>query len=79
VAGLHEQAMRTGIPFAMDRHAFGKEWCFAVGLRPPEMSGRLEQPVPRMRGDVLEGVIRHGIRTPFWSAPLGVDRLGSRN
>ena len=55
VAGLHEQAMRTGIPFAMDRHAFGKERCFAVGLRPPEMSGRPEQPVPRMRGDVLEG------------------------
>ena len=45
----------------MDRHAFGKERRFATGLDPPQMRRRLEQPLPRMGGDVLEGSRPHAV------------------
>ncbi len=53
--GLHEQAVRAGVLFAVDRQALGKERRFAPELGAPEMGGRLEQPLLGMRGDRLEG------------------------
>jgi hypothetical protein len=75
VPGLNEQAMRAGVLFAVNRKPLRKKRRLGAGLGAPEIGGRLEQPLPGVRRDILErgrAVIR--VRIIGIDLPLPVRR-----